>query len=257
MLQAQGEQAADAEDAPGDEEAAVGKPEAASEGNKSDVHGPAGKAVDSDVAADAAEQEPKNETSTKPADQASNATRKGNAKEAEGELKEEKAPSLAAGKKPETPATVADRKPDAEKAELKTSKPVSEGTEGNLRGTKAGPEAATTGAAADTSVANSRGIAPESESNKHNSKHLDGVSLPGPSSAKKSQLAEAPAATTAPAAAPAQAGADDSAAPQVDVLGSVEVAAPLQVGHQQRCICWMYPGCISFLGHQQLMHALT
>ena len=62
-------------------------------------------------------------------------------------------------------------------------------------------------------------------------KNLAGDSVPAASKGKQAEQQEKAKQPEKAAAAPQQALASDSAPPQVDVLGSVELAAPLQVGN--------------------------
>lgn len=226
-LQAQEEKAADAEDAPAEEEEGIAGP---SGGSKEDGEGqePAGKTDGSRVPADALQQEPKKETYSKQAQQASTVALETQPKDAGGKLKAEQAASAPSDRKPEAPAApaVVDPKPEAPApAAASDEKP-----DGN---TKSRARKASTGTAADTSVAKSSDVAKEPEAAKHAIKHLAGDSIPAPRMPQKKELKEEHTATPEHPAPPPQAAADDSAAPQVDVLGSVEVAAPLQVRHDQ------------------------
>ena len=216
----------DAEDGPAEEGGDAAGPEAVPGGSKEDVEvpQPAGKANENHVPADAAQQEPKEETSTKQADQASTVALDTESKNAEGDFIEKRAATPVSHKEPEAPAAAAtlDEKPDEK--------------------SKYGHEEAIAGTAADKSVGESKVMAQESDLDKHAIKHLAGDSAPAPSMPQKKQLTDEPAATTAEAAAVPQAAADESAAPQVNVLGSVEVAAPLQVMDRQHSEQWTDPG---------------
>ena len=82
------------------------------------------------------------------------------------------------------------------------------------------------------------------------SKNLPGDSVPA---ARKKEHAEQHEKAKQPAkaaAAPPQIFASDSAPPQVDVLGSVEVAAPLQVGSR-------FPRKSSFTSSQNYIFCLS
>ena len=226
-VQAQEEKAADAEEAPAEEEEGTAGP---SRGSKADGEGqePAGKTDGSHVPADPLQQEPKKETSTKQAQQANTVALDTETEDAEGELKAEQSASAPSDTKPEAPAApaVSDPKPVAPApAAVSDEKPDEKS---NKRARKA-----SIGTAADTSMAKSSDVAKEPEAAKHAIKHLAGDSIPAPHMPQKEELKEEPTAIPAHPAPPPQAAADDSAAPQVDVLGSVEVAAPLQVGRDQ------------------------
>ena len=213
MLQAQEEKAVDAEDAPAEEGGDAAGPEAVSGGSKEEVEvpQPADKANENHAPADAVQQELKEGSSTKQAEQASNGALDTKPKVAEGDIKEKGAATVVSDKEPEVPAAAitSDKKPD-EKSE-------------------SGPQGVIAGTAADTSMGKFSNVAREPESDKHASKHLAADSASAPSMPQNDQLTEEPAGTAAQRTALPQAAADDSAAPQVDVLGSVEVAAPLQV----------------------------
>ena len=216
MLQAQEEKAADAEDAPAEEVDGAAGP---IDGSKEDVEGqqPAGKTDGSQVPADATQQEPKKQASTKQAQQASTVALDTEAKDADRDLKTEQPASAPSDWEPEAPEApaVSDEKPD-EKNNIEAKE-------------------ASTGTVADKSVAKSSDVAKGPEVDKHAIKHLAGDSVHAPRMPQKEKPKEEPAATPVQPAAPPQAAADDSAATQVDVLGSVEVAAPLQVRHDQYC----------------------
>ena len=232
-LQAQEEKAADAEDAPDEEKGDIAEPEAVADGSKGEVQvpEPAGKADESDVPADAAQQEPKAEPATKQAPKASTEGADLKPKDAEGDLKEKQAASVPSDKKPEAPAAAAAAVSD-KKAEAPAPAPVSDEPDG---GSKNAVTDATAGTAADTKVEKPSDLPQEPKADKQAAEHPAGDSAPAPSKPHKKQLEWEPAAAAAQPGAPPQFATDAAAAPQVNVLGSVEVAAPLQVVHHQHC----------------------
>ena len=183
--------------------------------------------------ADAAQQEPKEEPPTKQAPEASTAAADVEPKVAEGGLKEEQPASVPSEKKPQAPAAaaeaaVSDKEPEAP-APVAVSDEKADGESKDVA------KDAATGIAADTSAGKPSDLPQKPEADKQAAKHLADDSAPAPSKPQKEQLEWEPAAAAAQPAAPPQFAADVTAAPQVNVLGSVEVAAPLQVMHQQHC----------------------
>jgi len=202
-------------------------PEASAGTAEEDIEAPVSKskAATSSKASDAAQQEPTEDASAK-----QNSKNDAAAIDAKAEEKEGEPASAVASKKAEGPAAaaVSDKKQQDEVNVEKICDSLSETVKASIPSTDNGPAAI----ASNESARDAPIVGTYTNSAKQPVADLQAVkSLAGDSvsEAEKDKPEEKPAASKALDAAAPQAAANVSAAPQVDVLGSVEVAAPLQV----------------------------
>jgi len=205
-------------------------PEASAGAAEEDIEAPVSKskAATSSKASDAAQQEPTEDASAKQNSKIDAAAIDTKAEEKEGEPA-----SAVASKKAEAPAAaaVSDKKQQDEVPVEKICDSLSETVKASIPSTENGPAAiASNESARDAPIAGtSTNSAKQPVADLQAVKSLAGDSVSAASKAEKDKPEEKPAASKALDAAAPQAAANVSAAPQVDVLGSVEVAAPLQV----------------------------